>query len=102
MPVVSYPGVYIQELPSGSHTISGVATSITAFIGRAARGPLDTATTINSQSDYDRQFGGLDRRSPMSFAVRDFYANGGSQAVIVRLFHPDGTETAPAPSGVVD
>ncbi len=29
---VSYPGVYIQEVPSGVHTITSVATSITAFI----------------------------------------------------------------------
>jgi phage tail sheath protein FI len=88
MPVqVSYPGVYIQELPSGSRTVAGVATSITAFVGRAARGATDTAVLIHSQSDYDRQFGGLDAASPMSFAVRDFFANGGSSAVIVRLYH---------------
>ncbi len=29
---VSYPGVYIEEIPSGAHTIAGVATSIAAFI----------------------------------------------------------------------
>ncbi len=40
MPVsVTYPGVYIQELPSGVRTVSGVATSIAAFVGRALRGP---------------------------------------------------------------
>ena len=39
MPVsTSYPGVYVTEVDSGVHTITGVATSITAFIGRAARG----------------------------------------------------------------
>jgi len=88
MPVsVSYPGVYIQELPSGSRTVTGVATSITAFIGRTARGPVNVATTIQSQTDFDRQFGGIARNSPLSFAVRDFYNNGGSTAVIVRLFN---------------
>ena len=40
MPVtLTYPGVYIEEVPSGVRTITGVATSITAFIGRALRGP---------------------------------------------------------------
>ena len=92
---VSYPGVYVQELPSGSHAIAGVATSITAFIGRAPRGPIDTAITINSQSDYERAFGGLDADSPMSFLVRDFYQNGGSQAVVVRLFHAATGSVAP-------
>jgi phage tail sheath protein FI len=86
MPVqVSYPGVYIEELPSGVFTITGVATSITAFVGLAERGPVNTAYIINSYSDYDRIFGGLWQPSTMSFAVNDFYANGGAQAVIVRL-----------------
>ena len=46
MPVLTtYPGVYIEEIPSGVHTITGVATSITAFVGRALRGPTDLAIT---------------------------------------------------------
>src|SRR5262245_2013106 len=96
MPVpLRFPGVYIQELPSGVRTITGVATSITAFIGRAARGTSD-ATPINSFADYERLFGGLSIFSPMSFAVRDFYLNGGQQAVIVRLFHSDTTDSTPS------
>jgi phage tail sheath protein FI len=82
---LTYPGVYVEEVPSGVHTITGVATSITAFIGRAERGQVDDPTTINSFGDYERNFGGLSTLSPMSFAVRDFYLNGGSQAVIVRV-----------------
>ena len=89
MPVaVSYPGVYIEEIPSGVRTIVGVATSITAFIGRAQRGPTDKATTINSFADFERIFEGLWLESTLGYAVRDFYLNGGSQAIIVRLFHP--------------
>ena len=49
MPVnPTFPGVYIEEIPSGVRTITGVATSITAFVGRALRGPTDTATTTQS------------------------------------------------------
>src|ERR1051325_3509361 len=84
-----YPGVYIEEIPSGVRTIIGVATSITAFVGRAARGTTDEPVFISSFSDYDRQFGGLDAASPMSYAVRDFYLNSGSQALIVRVLHSD-------------
>jgi len=84
----TYPGVYIEEIPSGVRTIMGVATSITAFIGRTVRGPVNEAVTINSFGDYERIFGGLWTESTMSYAVRDFYMNGGSQAIIVRLFHP--------------
>lgn len=82
---LTYPGVYVEEIPSGVHTITGVATSITAFIGRTERGAVDDPTTINSFGDFERNFGGLSLLSPVSFAVRDFYLNGGSQAVIVRV-----------------
>ena len=89
MPVApTYPGVYIEEIPSGVRTITGVATSITAFIGSALRGPVNEAITINSYGDFERTFGGLSVGSAMGYAVRDFYLNGGSQAIIVRLFHP--------------
>ena len=93
MPVATtYPGVYIEEVPSGVHTITGVATSITAFIGSAPRGPENEAIAIKSFGDYERIFGGLSLTSTMSYAVRDFYLNGGSQALIVRLHN--GAEAA--------
>ncbi len=89
MPVaVSYPGVYIQEVSSGVRTITGVATSITAFLGRALRGPVDEPVTITSFADFERLFGGLWIDSSLGFAVRDFYLNGGSRAIIVRLYAP--------------
>ncbi|KAA3657734.1 MAG: phage tail sheath family protein [Chloroflexi bacterium] len=89
MPVTpTYPGVYIEEIPSGVRTITGVATSITAFVGRAKRGPVDEPITINNYGDFERRFGGLWNDSTLGFAVRDFYLNGGAQAIIVRLFHP--------------
>lgn len=83
--LTTYPGVYVQELPSGVRTITGVATSITAFVGRTRRGPVDRATIVNSYADFERRFGPVWRGSTVSFAVRDFFTNGGSQAVIVRL-----------------
>lgn len=96
MPVApTYPGVYIEEIPSGVRTITGVATSITAFIGRALRGPVNKATTINSYGDFERIFGGLWVKSPLGYAVRDFFLNGGGQAIIVRLFHKDPEGTIP-------
>jgi phage tail sheath protein FI len=97
MPVTpTYPGVYIEEVSSGVHTITGVATSITAFIGRARRGPVNEPITINSFGEFERTFGGLSTLDPMSYAVRDFYLNGGSQAIIVRLFRGDNPAAAAA------
>jgi phage tail sheath protein FI len=94
---LTYPGVYIEEIPSGVRTITGVATSITAFIGRALRGPVNKAVTINNYGDFERIFGGLWVESTLGYAVRDFYLNGGSQAVIVRLFHTDPAAAAATP-----
>jgi phage tail sheath protein FI len=95
---LTYPGVYVEEIPSGVHTITGVATSITAFIGQADRGPVDEAFVINSFGDYERNFGGLSLKSTMSFAVRDFYLNGGSKAVIVRVSNGAATARAQLPT----
>jgi len=83
--VTTYPGVYIEEIPSGSVTISGVATSITAFVGRAMMGPPNTPTTCFSFGDFERFFGGRAYDFPMSYAVEDFFLNGGGEAIIVRL-----------------
>jgi phage tail sheath protein FI len=94
MSAYTYPGVYIQELPSGVHTITGVATSIAAFVGWASQGPTDEATLILSWQDFATQFGGLDSRSYLGYAVNQFFANGGQQAYIVRL--TDGTATPAA------
>jgi phage tail sheath protein FI len=81
----TYPGVYIEEIASGVRTIAGVPTSITAFIGAAKRGIENEPILVNNFGDFQREFGGLDRKSTMSYAVRDYYTNGGAQALIVRV-----------------
>ncbi|HNA30588.1 MAG TPA: phage tail sheath C-terminal domain-containing protein [Thiobacillaceae bacterium] len=101
---VSYPGVYVQEKASGVRTITGVATSITAFIGRALRGPVDEAVRIQSFADYTRRFGGLWADSPMSYALSHFFLHGGSDAIVVRVFNGDveadsATITLPTATG---
>jgi phage tail sheath protein FI len=82
---VSYPGVYIQEVPSGVRTIAGVPTSVAAFVGYTARGPVNSPVQIFSFADFERQFGGLDRDSDLSYAVSQFFLNGGGTAWIVRV-----------------
>lgn len=94
MPVTpTYPGVYIEEIPSGVRTITPVATSITAFIGPAPRGLADEPVTIRSFADYERKFGGLLPNLPMSYAVKHYFDHGGSTALIVRV---TGSEAASA------
>ncbi len=97
---LTYPGVYIEEVPSGVRTISGVATSVAAFVGWAPRGTTARAQLILSWADYERHFGGLDPRSPLGYAVSHFYANGGQQAYVVRLAHSDAQTASAALDGL--
>jgi hypothetical protein len=90
---LTYPGVYIEEIPSGVRTITGVATSIAAFVGWAPKGATDRAELVLSWLDYERKFGGLDRRSLLGYAVYHFFSNGGQQAYIIRLV-TKGSQTA--------
>ena len=85
MPVSpTYPGVYIEEVPSGVRTLTGVATSIGAFVGFFSRGPMNEAVRVLSYGDFERIFGGLRADSEASYALDQFFQNGGSQAWIVR------------------
>jgi uncharacterized protein len=96
----TYPGVYIEEVPSGVHPIAGVATSIAAFVDFFKRGPLNEAVQIFSFADLERVFGGLDTRSEASYALQQFFRNGGAQAWVVRVASPDGTNV-PTKAAVV-
>jgi uncharacterized protein len=105
-PTLTYPGVYIEELPSGVHTITGVATSIAAFAGWAPQGSVTEAVLVQSWSDFAREFGGLSSGNYLGYAVNQFFANGGQQAYIVRLVAtladtPLATTFAATASGIV-
>lgn len=95
MSTFTYPGVYIEELSSGVHTITGVATSIAAFVGWAPQGPTTEATMVESWAEYQALFGGLDARSKLGYAVNHFFANGGKQAYIIRLVWDGSLPAAP-------
>lgn len=94
MVALTYPGVYVQEIPSGVRAITGVATSITAFVGRARRGAVNKPIRIANFGDFAREFGGLWSESTMSYAVRHFFLNGGTDAIIVRVENAAVASTA--------
>jgi phage tail sheath protein FI len=79
------PGVYVQEVPGGVRTITGVSTSITAFLGSSTSGPLNQATRIRSMSEFRSNFDGLAADKELGYAVSQFFANGGADAWIVRV-----------------
>jgi phage tail sheath protein FI len=84
MPEYLAPGVYVEEVHSAVHPISGVPTSITAFVGRAPTGPMDEPVAVGSWLEFERQFGGLAADYPLGYCVRDFFHNGGRNALVVR------------------
>jgi phage tail sheath protein FI len=93
MPVTpTYPGVYIVELPSPVRTIVGVSTSITVFIGEALKGPTDNYELIHNFADYNRVYGDLWTQSKMSYAVNQYFLNGGQDAIIIRVVGKDATK----------
>ena len=93
MPVTtSYPGIYIEELPSNDHSITPAPTSITVFVGYTH--PFKTvefgkARQIFNFTDYERWFGGLyassEVQNQVAYAVNQFFLNGGSNAWVVGL-----------------
>jgi phage tail sheath protein FI len=83
----SYPGVYIQEIPSGVRTITGVSTSIAAFFGRTLKGPINKAVRCLSLPDFLREFGGGHPSSEMGSSIYQFFGNGGTDCYVVRLAH---------------
>jgi hypothetical protein len=86
MPVTpTYPGVYVEEIPSGVRTITGVSTSVAAFIDFFRRGPLNKAIQLFSMGDFVREFGGLEANSEASYAIQQFFLNGGTEAWAVRV-----------------
>ncbi len=93
---VSSPGVYIEEIPSSVHTVTGVSTSATAFVDYFARGPVNQATQVDNWNDFQRIFGGIDTRSEASYGVYQFFLNGGQIAWIIRLVDPTTAESAAA------
>jgi phage tail sheath protein FI len=81
----TYPGVYVEEIPSGVRTITGVSTSVTSFVGFTPSGPTDQPVRVFNFGEYERTFGPLDSNSPLSYAVSQFFRNGGGEAWIVRV-----------------
>src|SRR5262245_35082789 len=94
MPEYLAPGVYVEEVSSGSKPIEGVSTSTAGFLGRTERGPADRAYLVTSFIEYQRRFGGFLKDPPagaankapyfLPHAVKGFFDNGGRRAFISR------------------
>lgn len=81
----SYPGVYVQEVPSGVRTIAGVSTSVALFIGRTKWGPVNIPVLCLNYTEFMRTFTDDTSQGDMARAVRLFFLNGGTQCYIMRV-----------------
>ena len=97
MPEYLYPGVYVEEIDTGSKPIEGVSTSIAGFLGIAERGPA-APTPCTSFSDFTRSFGGYLKENGadryLAYAVEGFFLNGGQTCYVQRVFHHDSQNAA--------
>lgn len=79
------PGVYVEETLNPVAPVVGAnSTSVAAFIGANARGPV-TPTLVTSWSEYLNYYGGWSSNNTLALAVFLFFANGGSQAYVKRV-----------------
>ncbi len=95
MPEYLAPGVYIEETSFRSRTIEGVPTSIAAFVDTFARGPVNEPVELFSLQDLETKLGGLAHASEASYGIRQFFLNGGTHALAVRVVG-DGAAAARA------
>lgn len=87
------PGVYTQIAASGARSISGAATSVALFVGPTVTGIDGRRVRVQSFGEFERLYGGLSQTSNLSYSVLHFFANGGTEAFIVRV-PPDGAKAA--------
>ena len=87
---LTYPGVYVEEVPSGVRTIAGVSTSTTVFIGPVTDGPVLVPMECLSEGDYRANFPAMSASSALSLSVRLFFQNGGNKCFVVGITGPAG------------
>ena len=93
MPEQQFPGIFVEEVASGTRAIASVPTATTAFVGVTASGPVESPGMVGSFAEYEAQFGGLSADMPLGYAVQHYFLNGGREAVIARVVPSGATLT---------
>jgi uncharacterized protein len=92
-------GIAVTEAAGADQPIVRLPSATTGFVGRALRGPVNRAVRVRSFADYQQVFGGLWQPSMLSYAVEQFFDNGGCEAVIVRVINGGARATISLPCG---
>ncbi len=96
MPTYLSPGVYVEEVDSGSRPIQGVGTAVAAFVGLAEKGPLNTATLVANWTQFTSAFGSFVENAYLAHAVYGYFTNGGGLCYITCIGHAGGDNTTVA------
>jgi len=91
MPTYLSPGVYVEEVDSGSRPIEGVGTAVAAFVGLAETGPFNTPTLVPNWTEFVRNFGGFVEGSYLAQSVYAYFQNGGGNSYVVRIGEESGS-----------
>ena len=97
-------GIQVREEAGFEQTVAEAPTAITAFVGRCLRGPVNRPVSLASFADFQRVFGGLWQPSTLSYAVEQYFENGGRVAIVVRVVNGARccTLQLPAEDGTLD
>jgi phage tail sheath protein FI len=99
MPQYLSPGVYVEEVDSGSRPIEGVGTAVAAFVGMALQGPANEPTLVTNWAQYTQAFGEFMEGSYLAHAVYGYFMNGGGSCYVVRVGADGNGSTTPAARG---
>jgi phage tail sheath protein FI len=105
MPTYLSPGVYVEEVSSGSKPIEGVGTAVAAFVGLAPRGPVNQPTLVTNWRQYVEAFGDVADGAYLGHAVYGYFLNGGGTCYVVRIGGDQsepGDQRAPAQARLGD
>ncbi|MFZ5961677.1 phage tail sheath family protein [Thalassococcus sp. BH17M4-6] len=98
MPEYLAPGVFVEEVPSGAKSISGVSTSTIGMVGMTERGPVDTPTLVTNFGAFTRTFGGMldhrvftGNRNALPYAVQGAFDNGAGRIFVSRIVGENAT-----------
>jgi len=101
MPEYLAPGVYVEEIDTGTKPIEGVSTSTAGMLGVTERGPVNVPILITSYGEFTRWFG--DRLNIRDFSnvddphcylpqgVEGFFLNGGKRVYVTRVLDTEAS-----------
>lgn len=91
-------GILVAEKSGSDHAITRWPTSVTAFVGRTLRGPVNRPVAVSSFNDFQSVFGGLWQPSTLGYAIEQFFENGGRKALVVRVINGARSPTLDLPA----